>query len=264
MTPRRAAAVALTLLAAATFFNRGARAEGTPPAVGRPVPAFTLPDLGGKPRAPLTEFKGKRAAFLFFCGCQWCAEVGKEWSQLQRGGALVEKGAAEKSAAGKKTASGAAKPAPPGAAAASSPGRDNPITVVVYSEVSPESAKIMADYCGFDPAQTVVLVDEDRAVTVNDYNAEPCPRVFVVDTKGTLRYTNDHKDDAPREAPAAAIVAKTVDALRAAVPAPTPTTPAAKPAPSPLAKPSAPASRNAKGAKNGKNANNARKPAKKG
>jgi hypothetical protein len=92
------------------------------------------------------------------------------------------------------------------------------MTVVIYSEISANSARIMADFCGFDPAQTVVLLDEPMAVTEGTYKAETCPRVFVVDSKGTLRYTNNSKEDAPREAPALMIVSRALDALRSSAP----------------------------------------------
>ena len=42
--------------------------------------------------------------------------------------------------------------------------------------------------------------------------------MFVVDEKGVLRYTNDHADDAPRKAPAIAIVSRALAALRPAAP----------------------------------------------
>jgi hypothetical protein len=97
-----------------------------------------------------------------------------------------------------------------------------PVTVIVYSEMSAESAKTLAASCGLDPAQTVLLVDEDRHVTADVYHAEPCPRAFVLDAAGVVRYTNNSTLDAPRKAPAAAIVARTLDALRKATVTQTP------------------------------------------
>jgi len=165
--------------------------EPAPTMVGRAAPAFTLPDLENKNRS-LFEFRGRRVALFFFCGCQWCAEVGKEWSPLQRAGALADKAAVAAS--------------------------DAPMTVIVYSEIGRDSAKSMAEWLAFDPAQTLVLLDEQMMVSAAQYKAEPCPRVFVVDEKGVLRYTNDHADDAPRKAPAIAIVSRALAALRPAAP----------------------------------------------
>jgi hypothetical protein len=136
-------------------------------------------------------------ALFFFCGCSWCGEIAKEWAGLQQSGALPNaKGDVSKSSA----------PA------------IFPATVVVYSEMEPEIAREMALMYGLNLAQTVVLIDPDMRVTEGVYKADPCPRVFVLDAKGVLRYTNNHPDDQPRKAPAIAIVSRTVGALRAAAP----------------------------------------------
>ena len=131
--------------------------------------------------------------------------MGKEWSPLQRAGAHSEKSQTNPKASKQSATTAISK--------------DAPMTVVIYSEISAKSARIMADFCGFDPAQTLVLLDEPMAVTEGTYKAETCPRVFVVDSKGVLRYTNNSKDDAPREAPALMIVSRALDALRSSAPA---------------------------------------------
>jgi hypothetical protein len=117
------------------------------------------------------------------------------------------------------------KPAP----AFTLPSKNAAITLVVYEEMDAPVAKEVAAIYGLDPAATVVLPDPQRSVTLPLYQAEPCPRIFVVDSKGVLRYTNDHADDAPRKAPALVITSRTLQALRAA----TPVSPKAKPAPRP-------------------------------
>lgn len=162
------------------------------PAVGKAAPAFRLPDPDGKPHT-LDEHKGRSVALFFFCGCSWCWDVAKEWSQIQRGGAL-----------------------PPATG-----GSKAPTTVVVYS-LSPENTRLMGEASGLDLTQTLFLPDPTLAVTKQQYDAEPCPRVFVLDPKGVIRYTNNSKEDQARKAPALAIVSRTLDALRAI--------PAAKPA----------------------------------
>jgi peroxiredoxin len=168
---------------------RPANPEGAGPAVGQPAPAFTLTDDQGKPRQ-LVEFKGRRVALYFFCGCSWCLDVAKEWAVLQRAGALAEKG----------TANG------------------RPATLVVYSGLDAAAARQLAAAAGLDRTQTTLLPDPEETVAEPIYHAEPCPRVFVLDERGILRYTNNAEVDAPRKAPAAAIVARALDALRAAAP----------------------------------------------
>lgn len=171
----------LLLLSAGLLLARPAPAA---PVVGKPAPAFTLADVDGKPRR-LAEFRGRPVALFFFCGCEWCGDVAKEWAALQRSGALP-------------------KPA---------------ATVVVYAEMDAPVAREVATIYGLDRSRTVLLPDPERTATVPLYQAEPCPRVFVLDGGGVLRYTNDHADDAPRKAPALAITSRTLQALRAATPA---------------------------------------------
>ncbi len=182
-----------------------AAADEPAPTVGRPVPSFTLPDVDGKKR-PLSEFRGRRVALFFFCGCSWCADIGKEWASLQRGGALAENGTTQQNG-------------PEGRVSKQAAAKDAPVTLVVYSELSAESSRTLASYCGLDLAQTVLLPDPAMEVTQGIYKADPCPRVFIVDAAGNLRYTNNSKDDAPRKAPALVIVSRAVDALRSSAPA---------------------------------------------
>jgi peroxiredoxin len=172
----------VAFLAACLLLMPAVGADKPAPAVGRTAPTFTRADVEVKKRS-LAEFRGRRVVLFFFCGCSWCAEVAKEWGLLQRGGALEEKG-------GKA-----------------------PITVVVY-EGDAEPLRALAASAGLDPAQTALLPDPERTVA-RTYHAEPCPRVFVLDSKGVIRYTNSGKDDAPRKVLAIAIVSNTVDALRA-------------------------------------------------
>jgi hypothetical protein len=146
-----------------------------------------LPDTAGKKRS-LAEFRGRPAALFFFCGCSWCSDVAREWARLQRSGSF-----------GKPSTSRSKVP----------------ITLVVY-QGSAEEVRTLSTTAGLDPAQTVLLPDPEMTVTMEIYKADPCPRVFVVDAQGIIRYVNNGKDDAPREAPALVIVSRTVDALRSA------------------------------------------------
>ncbi|HLV81551.1 MAG TPA: redoxin domain-containing protein [Chthonomonadaceae bacterium] len=160
-----------------------------PPPVTKPAPAFTLADAQGHSRS-LADFRGHPVALFFFCGCQWCHECADAWAQLQRGNAL---------------------PAP--ASGARPPAKNDPRTVVVF-QGDAEAVRAFATETGLDTAQTLLLPDPKLAVTLR-YQALPCPRVFVLDGQGIVRYTNDHADDAPQKAPALAIVSRAVSALRA-------------------------------------------------
>ena len=155
------------------------------PVVKQPAPDFRLLDTEKKPRK-LSDFRGRPVALFFFCGCSWCADVAREWASLQRGGALPE------------GRGGAA------------------MTLVVYAGLDAEASRNLATTAGLDPARTVILPDPDSRVSSALYRVDPCPRAFVVDPAGVLRYTNAARDEAPRVAPALVIASHTLDALQAA------------------------------------------------
>lgn len=154
------------------------------------LPNFTLTDTHGTPRR-LADFRGQPVAMFFFCGCPWCQASAEIWGRFQRGGALP-------SPTGTPTAVGAAQPA----------------TVIIFSGDAAAAMAFMAQ-TGLDPTQTVLLPDPDLRVTTA-FQADPCPRVFVLDAQGKAVYTNNYKDDAPRKASALAIDSRALDALRAA------------------------------------------------
>lgn len=159
------------------------------PVVKKPAPVFTLTDAQGHKRS-LADFRGHPVALFFFCGCKWCHECADAWGQLQRGDALAVPASGGKSSV-----------------------KDMPRTVVVF-QGDAESVRAFATQTGLDTAQTVLLPDPNIEVTMR-YQALPCPRVYVLDKQGILRYTNNHADDAPQKAPALAIVSRAVEALRA-------------------------------------------------
>lgn len=148
------------------------------------APPFTLTDVDGHRRA-LADFRGRPVALYFFCGCSWCRQCAQVWGQFQRSGSLGPR---------------------PGAAA--------PATVVVFSGGAVE-ARAFAAQAGLDLRQTALLLDPALRVTQDLYHAEPCPRVVVLDAQGRMRYTNTHRDDAPRTAPALAVASRALTALRA-------------------------------------------------
>ena len=147
------------------------------PQLGLPAPAFTLKDTQGKPFT-LTSVQGHPAALFFFCGCPWCAEVAKEWSQVQRRASL---------------------PA-------------STLTLVVFAG-SKAAAQDFAAKAGLARKQTMLLPDPDSKLTEGVYKLNSCPRVFVLDSVGIIRYTNDHTDDQPRVAPAKTIVGHALKVL---------------------------------------------------
>jgi len=152
---------------------------------------FTLVDADGKKHS-LADYQGRPVVLFFFCGCPWCVRCAQDWGRFQRGGAL------------------------PGAAAVSGPTaqRFRPVTLVIFSGDA-AAAREFATSTGLDHDQTVLLPDVTMHVTLDLYHAEPCPRVFVVDPHDHVQYTNNHKDDAPRQAPEMVIASRALDALRA-------------------------------------------------
>jgi len=150
----------------------------------RPLaPHFTLTDTAGVKRS-LSDYRGRPVAVFFYCGCEWCHKTATMWGQFQRGNALPSDAA----------------------------GRLLPTVIVFSGDAS--SAVQFRDETGLDPNTSVLLPDPQMDVTLGMYDAEPCPRVFVIDPSGHIAYTNNHTDDAPRKAPAIAIVSQALDALR--------------------------------------------------
>lgn len=163
-----------------------AKSAGIP--LGQPTPAFTLNDADGKPHT-LGETRGNRAVLCFFCGCEPCHAFARLWGQMQQSGALAAN------------------------AAAPNAGRDAaPRTLVVFIG-SADALKRFAAETGLAEKETLLLPDPQMRV-VNRYRAVPCPRLFVLDAAGKLRYTNDHREDAPPKAPAALLVSRVADALQ--------------------------------------------------
>lgn len=145
---------------------------------------ITLLDVAGK-RCALAEFRGRPVALFFFCGCERCVACAKSWAQIQRGDVLPQ------------DAKNSVK---------------TPITLIVFTG-NADAARLFAAQTGLDMHQTVLLPDE-KMQAARSYRAMTCPRIFVVDSAGKIRYTNDHADDAPLKASAALIVSSTLDALK--------------------------------------------------
>jgi len=153
------------------------------PAYPAPAP-LKLVDTNGKTQT-LAGLRGRPVVLFFFCGCNWCADEAKQWGQMQRQGALT---------------TGSGKSA------------SDPTTVVVFTGDA-ESEKSFANETGLDLKNTVLLPDPTMRVTMA-YKSETCPRVFVISPAGKVAYTNNHKDDAPRRAPAEVIADLALSAER--------------------------------------------------
>ncbi len=189
---RRVAAYALSALlvaGVAVAHIRSAEAHRAPAivraqAASRPeAPAFTLADTAGVKHS-LSDYHGHPITLFFYCGCEWCHRAATVWGQFQRGNVLPPDHTGQPAS-----------------------------TLIVFSGDA-SAAGQFRDETGLDPNSTVLLPDPDMDVTLGKYNAEPCPRVFVIDPNGHIAYTNNHADDAPRKASALAIASRALDALR--------------------------------------------------
>ena len=143
------------------------------PTAGQPAPTFALRDAQGKPFS-LAATQGRPVALFFFCGCPWCADAARAWGQAQR------KGSAR--------------------------------ALVVFAGTGAE-ARAFAARSGLDGAQTTLLPDPESKLTEGVYKLNSCPRVFALNREGLIRYTNNHADDRPRQAPAKIIVLRALEAL---------------------------------------------------
>ncbi len=179
-----AATLKMSGLAASRPATASADGGYTPPALPKlhqAVPAFTLIDTRGTIRN-LIQYQGKPVVLFFFCGCDWCTQCARLWGKWQHQD--------------------------------SKPGKTPlPQTLIIFSGDS-ETAATFAKQTGLDLSQTVILPDTSMQVT-DLYHADPCPRVFTLDSQGMLIYTNDHKDDAPRKASAQTILTYVLNSLKA-------------------------------------------------
>jgi peroxiredoxin len=145
----------------------------------RHAPNFHLLDRAGKAHS-LAAFRGRSITLFFMCGCAQCTALARQWSEWQRAGVL------------------------PGAGQG---------TIVIFAGEA-QYAEGLISASGIDTARTLVVGDPDLHVTRALYHAPTCPRVFVVDPHGLIRYTNSHADDAPQKAPAELIASRALAALR--------------------------------------------------
>jgi len=174
----------IVLLALGICFLGGQIVPGQAAPAGLPValhlaPAFTLPDLTGKSRT-LAEFRGRRVTLFFFCGCDVCHRCAVTWADAQRSGSL-----------------------PPSLS-----------TVIAFSGDAATAHRFLTG-TGLDASQTILLTDpQDKIADI--YNAPVCPRVFVLNAQGRVRYTNNELGTDPQTMPAAVLVSRIISAVRTA------------------------------------------------
>lgn len=203
----RPAAIALLLLLA--LWAAPPSRAGEAPALGRPLPPFSLPDPDGKPHSS-KQLTGRVTVLCFFCGCDACRACATTWGGMLRGGVFRPADAASarpddvrRPAEGGKRRAGNPPPRP---------ASNEPATVIVYMGDA-AAARQFIEATGLDPASITALADPDCRVT-QEYGALPCPRIYVTDRDGRLRYLNNHADDAPQQAAPEAILAHVVSAVR--------------------------------------------------
>lgn len=170
----------MTLCLAVTFAGANAATPQKSAPAPHLAPAFTLPGADGKTHA-LSDYRGRRLALFFFCGCEWCHKCALEWGKMQRSGALAA-------------------------------GGPMPLTLIAYHGDADEALSFEKETM-LDPANTVLLLDPDEKVSAT-YAADPCPRVFVLDPAGAIRYTNNEMGADSYKIPAPLIAARAVNALR--------------------------------------------------
>jgi len=156
--------------------------------VGEAAPRFSLIDAHGLSVSSI-KLHDHPVPLFFFCGCSWCRRYAQEWGFYQHTTAHQIRASEQK--------------------------RILPAEAVIIFSGDVASARDFARDTNLDPAQTVLLPDPHMTVT-GDYSADPCPRVFVLDKKGIVRYTNNHLDDDPHMASPQAITSHVRDALSAA------------------------------------------------
>lgn len=170
------------------LLSLGIRGEGqSRPVVGKPAPLFTMNDVEEKSHS-LKDLRGKPVVVLFFCPCEYCKPVAALWAEAQRGGALVPE-------------PGKDVPA----------GLEPPKTLVIFAG-EPDLTREFGEVAGFEKEITTLLPDP-KLRTARLYDAIPCPRAFVVDGKGNLRYTNNEAGRMPHKIPAPTLVSRLLSAV---------------------------------------------------
>ena len=163
---------ASTLCLAAAIAVLVAAAPKTAPEIGGPAPSFELKDLDGKTHK-LSDFKGKNVVLEWYNpGCPYCKGI-------------YESGVVTKTLEGMKAIKG------------------DHVYIAVNStgnmpedQVADQSRRLL-EKSGLD-GKVPVLLDHDGTVG-KAYGARTTPHMFVIDSKGVLRYAGAYTDDPLRK-----------------------------------------------------------------
>jgi len=146
-------------------------------ALANTAPNFSLAGIDGKQHS-LSEVSGKPSVLFFFCGCKWCHSTAESWAKAR----IQDK--------------------------------DLSVirTIIVYSGDAADAQRFLIQ-TGLDSPSTTILLDQYLHVTLDLYQAEPCPRVFVLSKQLSIVYTNNHKNDYPRTIDGSELIQHVVSAL---------------------------------------------------
>jgi peroxiredoxin len=125
--------------------------------IGQEAPDFTLKTAEGK-AVSLHQFRGKRVLLNFFCGCSFCRGVAMAWNGL-----LKEK-------------------------------EIRPTRVLVVASFKPDYDKQFRIESGYNGP---ILYDTQKREVADTYESRVCPRVWVLDEKGKILYTNPSPAQVP-------------------------------------------------------------------
>jgi peroxiredoxin len=118
--------------------------------IGQEAPDFTLKTADGKEMS-LHQFRGKRVILNFFCGCSFCRGVAMAWNSLLK----------EKDVLPTRT-----------------------LVVASFGQDYDKQFRIESAYNG------PILYDTKSRDVAQKYDSRICPRVWVLDEKGKILYTN--------------------------------------------------------------------------
>jgi peroxiredoxin len=127
--------------------------------LGQEAPNFTLKDVKGRP-VSLHQYRGKRVLLNFFCGCSFCRGVAMSWGRMLSMEAKQLK----------------------------------PTETLAVASFKPDYDKQFRQESGWKGK--IVYESGPRAVATK-YDSRICPRVWVLDEKGRILYTNPSPLEAP-------------------------------------------------------------------
>ena len=154
MISRKSVLLAIFLMAA---LPQAASCDGKPQKnTARQASNIALKDLDGKQFA-FKSLHGHIVALWFFCPCEKCRPVAQRWAEMQRDARVRF-------------------------------ANSKPASIVVFGGDG-EAAKEFMTGSGLTNENNRMLPDVEYKAALA-YDAIPCPRVFVVDAAGMIRYTN--------------------------------------------------------------------------